>query len=133
MKNYTFLSVPILIILISIVVSCKKPTNNDAPVITIISPIEGQALVDTAYMKFTVTDNSGLDSCFMTLSNSSGAIYYSNNFLAPTNLVKNKTTFSFEYTQPDLPSTLETGVFKIIAVDIDNNRVSKSVNITMRE
>lgn len=128
MKNLKSIGVVLLCLSSILTISCKKTSEKDLSV-SINSPIEGNTYTGSVEMGFSINAPNGLDSCTIALTDAAESLaYYFNNFVAGSG-VRNKTTFSFSYSQTTLPSTLTDAKFIITVVDLQKKRFTKTINL----
>ena len=130
MKKVKSISLMLVCLVAILAISCKKTTIDDLTV-NITNPVEGTTYTGSVEMSFSINAPNGLDSCSIELTDASeSTAYYLNNFLAGAT-VRNKTTFTYSYTQTTLPSTLTPAKFIITVVDLEKKRFQKKINVNI--
>ena len=128
MKNLKSIGVVLLCLSAILTISCKKTSEKDLSV-SINNPLEGNTYTGAVEMGFSINAPNGLDSCNIALTNAAeSSAYYLNNFATGSG-VRNKTTFTYSYTQTTLPTTLTDAKFIITVVDLQKKRFTKTINL----
>lgn len=129
-------SISILLLYLTAIFSsaCKKSTvTADDLTVTITSPVEGTTYTGSVNMAFSINAPKGLDSCLVALQDAtSSSTYFSNNF-ANGFEVRNKTSFSYSFTQTVLPIALTPARFIITVVDLQKHRFTKTINVNVKQ
>lgn len=130
MKKVKSISLMLLCLTTILTTSCKKSSMDDLTV-NISNPVEGTTYTGSIEMAFSINAPNGLDSCIIELTDASeSTAYYLNNFINGST-IRNKTTFTYSYTQTTLPSALTAAKFIITVVDLQNKRFQKKINVNV--
>lgn len=127
-------SISILLLCLTAIFSsaCKKSSvTTDDLTVSISSPIEGTTYTGSINMAFSINAPKGLDSCLVALQDATtSSTYFSNNFVNGFE-VRNKTSFSYSFTQTTLPIALTPAKFTITVVDLQKHRFTKTINVNV--